>query len=155
MGQLVDRCINSKLGSVHKWCPIWGGEGGSTMTPKNRIIEVKNRIKGGRGGKKWLKKIGHHLCMIPYSKICTLGTCLWSKMPKFQRVEMSEGGGPLRVAFQYLILMIWRPCDLNLVMISSVASKCKHFKLRGLQFHFIKWLKNGHPNFKVLAFWSH
>ena len=22
-----------------------------------------------------------------------------------------------------------------------------HFKLRGLQFHFLKWLKNGHPNF--------
>ena len=28
-------------------------------------------------------------------------------------------------------------------------------RLRGLQFHFIKWLKNGYPNFKVLAFWSH
>jgi hypothetical protein len=28
------------------------GEGGSKMTPKNWIIEGKNRIKGGRGGKK-------------------------------------------------------------------------------------------------------
>ena len=25
--------------------------------------------------------------------------------------------------------MIWRPCDLNLVMISSVASKCQDFKV--------------------------
>ena len=56
------------LGSVHKWCPILGGEGGSNMIPKNRIIEGKNWIKGGRGGQKWLKKIGHHLCMIPYRK---------------------------------------------------------------------------------------
>ena len=37
-------------------------------------------------------------------------------------------------------------------MISSLASKCQHFKLRGLQFHYIKWLKNGHSNFKVLVF---
>ena len=35
------------------------------MTQKNRIIEGKNRIKGRRGGQKLLKKIGHHLCMIP------------------------------------------------------------------------------------------
>ena len=79
---------------------------------------------------------------------------LWSKMPMFQRAGMREGGEPLPLAFQYLILMIWRPCDLNLVMISSLASKCQHFKLRGLQFHYIKWLKKGHSNFKVLAFWS-
>ena len=32
------------------------GGGGSKMTPKNRIIEGKNRIKGGRGGQKWPKK---------------------------------------------------------------------------------------------------
>ena len=28
-----------------------GGGGGSKMTPKNRIIEVKNRIEGGGGPK--------------------------------------------------------------------------------------------------------
>ena len=28
------------------------------------------------------------------------------------------------------------------------------FKLRSLQFHYIKWLKKGHSNFKALAFWS-
>ena len=67
----------------------------------------------------------------------TLGTeifiqrvaCLWSKMPMFQRAGMKEGGEPHQVAFQYLILMVWRPCDLNLVMISSLASKCQDFKV--------------------------
>ena len=39
-------------------------------------------------------------------------------------------------------------------MISSLAAKCQHFKLRGLEFHNIKWLKKEHFNFKVLAFWS-
>ena len=39
-------------------------------------------------------------------------------------------------------------------MISSLASKCQLFKHGGFQFHYIKWLKNGHSNFKVLAFWS-
>ena len=76
------------------------------------------------------------------------------KIAIFRRVRMREGGLPLPLTFQYLIFMIWRPSDLNLVMISSLASKCQHFKLRGLQFHSIKWLKNRHPNFKVLAFWS-
>ena len=40
-----------------------GGEG-SEMTPKNQIIEGKNRIKGGMGSK-MTQKIGHHLYMIP------------------------------------------------------------------------------------------
>ena len=35
-----------------------------------------------------------------------------------------------------------------------MASKCQHFKLRGFQFHLLKWLKIGHFKFKVLAFWS-
>ena len=64
---------------------------------------------------------------------------------------MREGGLPLPLAFQYLIIMILRACDLNLVMISLLASKWQNFKLRGLQFHYIKWLKKGHFNFKVLA----
>ena len=51
-----------------------------------------------------------------------------------------------------VILMIRRPCDLNLVMISLLASKCQHFKLKGFQFYSIKWLKNKYTNFKVLAF---
>ena len=54
------------------------------------------------------------------------------KMAIFRRAGMKEGGLPLPLAFQYFIFMICRACDLNLVMISSLASKCQHFKLRGL-----------------------
>ena len=68
----------------------------------------------------------------------------------FQRVEMREGGEPLPQAFQYSYEM--KRCDLNLDIISSLAAKCQDFEIRGLQFHSIKWLKNRHFNFKVLAF---
>ena len=37
-------------------------------------------------------------------------------------------------------------------MISSLASKCQHFKLRGLQFYYIKWLKKGIPTLKSWHF---
>ena len=55
--------------------------------------------------------------------------CLWSKTNMFQRAGMREEGKPLPLAFQYLILMIWRPCDLELVMISSMAAKCQDFEI--------------------------
>ena len=45
------------------------------------------------------------------------------KMTIFRRAGMRKGALLLPLAFQYLILMIWRACDLNLVMISSLASK--------------------------------
>ena len=45
------------------------------------------------------------------------------KMAILQRAGMKEGGLPLPLAFQYLIFMIYRACDLNLIMISSLASK--------------------------------
>ena len=78
----------------------------------------------------------HALCCI---YLCSLA-CLWSKMLMFQWAGMRERGEPLPLAFQYLILIIWRPCDLNLVMISSLASKCQDFKPSCLQFHFIyRW----------------
>ena len=64
------------------------------------------------------------------SKCLVLVACLWSKMPMLQRAEMKEGGLPLPPAFQYLIILIWRACDLNLVMISSPTSKCQDFKLK-------------------------
>ena len=54
------------------------------------------------------------------------------KMAIFRREGMREGGLPLPLAFHYLIFMILRACDLNLVMISLLASKCQDFKLRGL-----------------------
>ena len=47
------------------------GEGGSKMTPKNRTLEGKNRMLGGRGGQKSSKIVGHHLCTFPKA---------WSKL---------------------------------------------------------------------------
>ena len=41
------------------------GDGGSEMTPKNRILEGKNWTLGGMGGQKSSKIVGHHLWMIP------------------------------------------------------------------------------------------
>ena len=61
---------------------------------------------------------------------------------------MREGGLLLPLAFQNLILIIWRAYDLDLVMISLLASKWQDYKLRGLQLHFIKQLKD----FKDLLF---
>jgi hypothetical protein len=51
-----------------------------------------------------------------------------------------------------LILMIWRPCDLNMVMI--LASKSQDFNLEA--FNFTSWSgwKTGIPTFKDLPFWS-
>ena len=46
-------------------------------------------------------------------KLLACAACLWSKMPMFQRAGMREGGLPLLLAFQYLIPMIWRACDLK------------------------------------------
>ena len=43
---------------------------------------------------------------------------------------MREGALPLPLAFHYLIFMILRACDLNLVMISSLASKWQVLKFR-------------------------
>ena len=79
------------------------------------------------------------------SKCLVWVACLWSKMPMFWRAEMREGGLPLPPTFQHLNLKTWRACDLNFIMISSLTSKRQNFKLRGLQFHFIKQLKNRHP----------
>ena len=45
------------------------------------------------------------------------------KMAIFRRAGMREGVLPLPLAFQYLILVMGRACDLNLVMISSLASE--------------------------------
>ena len=71
----------------------------------------------------------------------------------FQRAGMRKEGLPLPPSFQYLIPLIWRACVLSLVMINSLASKCKDFKLKGFQFFVIKQLKNSHPNIKDLLFW--
>ena len=80
--------------------------------------------------------------------------CLWSKMPVFQWSGIKEGVEPLSLAFKYLILMIWRPCDLNLVMISSLASKCQDFKFGRPVFQPFYEMKLKTSKFKLLAFWS-
>ena len=104
----------------------------STQQPQRQKNQIQNN-----------KQLTLTLCCKCLSSLA----CLECKMPKFQSVGMKEGGGPLPLAFQYLIILVSRPCDLNLVMISSLASKCQHFKHEGLQFHYMKWLKNGHSNF--------
>ena len=43
--------------------------------------------------------------------------------------------------FSAATVLIRRAHDLNLVMMSSLASTCQDFKLKDLQFHIIKWLK--------------
>ena len=61
------------------------------------------------------------------SKCLPRVACLWSKMPMFQRAGIEKGGLPLLQAFQYLIFMIWRACDLNLVI--PTLRTC-HFEVR-------------------------
>ena len=80
--------------------------------------------------------------------------CLWSKMPMFQRVGMREGGLPLPLAFQYLILVIWRACDLNLAVISSLALKLQVLKVGMSILQPLYEVKLKASKFKVLAFWS-
>ena len=75
-----------------------------------------------------------------------------TKMAIFWRAGVREGGLPLLLAFQYLILMIRRPCDLNLVMISSLASKCQDFKVWMPVFQPFYIMKLKTSKFKVLAF---
>ena len=77
--------------------------------------------------------------------------CLGS-LPMFWRAGMGEGGKPLPIAFQYLIFMVQRPCDLNLVMISSLASKCQDFKVKMPFFQPLYVMKLKTSKFKVLAF---
>ena len=65
---------------------------------------------------------------------------------------MRDGELPLPLAFQYLIFMIWRACDSNLVMISSLASKCQDFKVGMPIFQPFYEMKLKTSKFKVLAF---
>ena len=66
---------------------------------------------------------------------------------------MREGGKPLSLAFQYSIFMVCiNPCDLYLVMISSLASKCQDFKVEMSSFQALYVMKLKASKFKVLAF---
>ena len=57
----------------------------------------------------------HNLTHTPPVECLVWVACLLSKILMSLRAEMKKGGLPLPLAFQYLILMIWRACDVNLV----------------------------------------
>ena len=65
---------------------------------------------------------------------------------------MRKGGLPLPLAFQYLILVISRACDLNLAMLSSLASKWQVLKVGIPIFQPLYEVKLEASKFKVLAF---
>ena len=88
------------------------------------------------------------------SKCLVQVACLWCKVSMFQKAGMTEGGLQLSPAFQYLILMTWRACDLNLVMISSLTSKLQVLKVGMPVFQLFYEMKLKTSKFKVLAFWG-
>ena len=151
-------------GNIHKWCPILGWVGGSSKIGHHKIgawAKIgQNRIRGGNSKKRRTSFMYVTVCDLPIVDYTLMlvyhchKPVFTPKIAIFRRAGMKEGGLPLPLTFQYLIFMIWRACVLNLVMISLLASKWQDFKLRGLQFHFIKQLKNGHSKFKDLLFWS-
>ena len=65
---------------------------------------------------------------------------------------MREGGLPILPAFEYLIFMKRRACDLILVMIFSLASKWQVLKVRMPVFQPFYEMKLKTSKFKVLAF---
>ena len=89
----------------HFW-NIWLRSQTATLTP------FGNTVRGGAD----------------FAQPFTTGTPNFFHLP----AGMREGGLILPLAFQYLILMIWRDCDLNWIMISLLAWKQQDFKLRGL-----------------------
>ena len=67
---------------------------------------------------------------------------------------MRKEGLPLPLAFQYLILVVLRACDLNLVMISSLASKRQVLRVGMPIFQPLYEVKLKASKFKVLVFRS-
>ena len=65
---------------------------------------------------------------------------------------MRKGELPLPLAFQYLILVVCRACGLNLVMISSLASKWQVLKFGIPVFQPLYEVQLKASKFKVLAF---
>ena len=70
----------------------------------------------------------------------------------FPRAGMKDGGLPLSVAFQYLILVVRRACDLNLAMTSSLASKWQVLDFGVSIFQPLYEVKSKASKFKVLLF---
>ena len=119
---------------------------------KWKLKDIRYKLKINNNATKMKRTVRKRSTLMPFHHCHK--SVFRPKMAIFQRAGMREGGLPFPLAFDYLIFMIWRACDLNLVMISLLASKWQDFKLRGLQFHFINQLKNDHPNFKDLIFWN-
>ena len=65
---------------------------------------------------------------------------------------MREGGLPLPLAFQTLILLILRACDLNMAMLSSLTSKWQVFKVGMPVFQPLYEVKLKASILKVLVF---
>ena len=74
-----------------------------------------------------------------------------TKKAIFQRAGMREGGVATPTSSSYLILMIYRPCDSNLVMISSLASKQEVFKVEMTVFQLFFKMKLKTSKFKSQA----
>ena len=87
--------------TIHQFSMIWFSEKSNQMFAQHYEV------------------IHAHVCLDTLTvKMFGWVACFWSKMPMFQRAGMRKGGLPLPPVFQYLILMIWRACDLHLVIIS-------------------------------------
>ena len=68
-------------------------------------------------------------------------------------VGKNEGGGrATRTSISIFDSYVMRPCDLNLVMISALASKCQDFKFGMPVFQPFYEMKLKTSKFKVLAF---
>ena len=70
------------------------------------------------------------------------------------RVWEWDRGLPLLPAFSYLILMTWRTCDSNLVMMFSLASKWQALKVGMPIYQPFYEINLRTSELKVLAFWS-
>ena len=119
--------------TIHQFSMIWFSEKSNQMFAQHYEV------------------IHAHVCLDTLTvKMFGWVACFWSKMPTM----FQSPGLPFSPAFQYLILMTWRACYLNLVMISSVASKWQVLKFGMLIFQLFYEMKSKTSKFKVLAFWS-
>ena len=112
------------------------------------IVKILDRLKWSTLC--WINSV-YTLLHIHYTYLHSWA-CLWIKILMFQWAGMRKGEKPLPLAFRYLILMIWRPCDFNLVMISSLVSKWQDFKFWLPVFQPFYEMKLKTTKFKVFRF---
>ena len=103
--------------SVQLWCFKFGGQ---KLVSHLRKVICSHRIFFANFANAGMTEIWHNQHRLTYinsgPKCMARVACLWSKMPMFQRAGMKKEGLPLPLAFQYLILMMWKIFGLNLVM---------------------------------------